>query len=252
MLKLNNLTIKFGGLTAVDNITVEIEKHSISSIIGPNGAGKTTLFNMIGGVCKPQSGTIIFEGKQIQGMKPYQISEIGISRTYQNINLFGSMSVLDNIKVGCHTIIDYGLLQAIFRTKKQKEQEQKVLDKSKSLLAFIGLDNKSSVQAKHLPYGEQRLVEIARAISNEPDIVLLDEPAAGMNSKEKNDLIKLIYRIRDMGITILLVEHDMKVVMGISDFVFVMNYGKEIARGVPNYVQQHPEVITAYLGVDNG
>lgn len=248
MLQLKDLTIMFGGLTAVDSLSVKIEKNSISSIIGPNGAGKTTVFNLICGVRSPDSGKILFKKNEIQGLKPYQISSVGISRTYQNINLFGNMTVRDNIKVGSHTKISYGLFQSIVHTKKQKEEEKQVQERTDMLLDFIGLSDKGDSQAKNLPYGQQRLVEIARAIANKPDMVLLDEPAAGMNSNEKNDIIDLIYQIRNMGITVLIVEHNMKVVMGISDFILVMNYGKEIARGKPVDIQKNPEVITVYLG----
>ena len=248
MLQLEGLTMRFGGLVAVDALSIEITKNSISSVIGPNGAGKTTVFNLIGGVHKPVSGKIIFEEKEIQGLKPFQINKQGISRTYQNINLFGNMTAAENIMVGNHSKISYGLTGAILHTRKQKSEEKRTEEKVNELMKFIGLADKKNVQAKHLSYGEQRLVEIARAIVVNPGIVLLDEPAAGMNTKEKNDLIELIYKIREMGITVLLVEHDMNVVMGISDFVLVMNYGKEIARGKPYEVQNNSEVITAYLG----
>jgi branched-chain amino acid transport system ATP-binding protein len=248
MLKLENVTIKFGGLTAVDNLSFEIEKNKIFGLIGPNGAGKTTAFNIISGVYKPTSGNIYLNGNPITGFPPYKTNAIGISRTYQNIFLFKHMTVRENVMVGQHSRTKCGLFSSIFHTGTQRKEEREINEKAEEILEFVGLNEKKDYLAMNLSYGEQRLLEIARGMASGPQLLLLDEPAAGMNIKEKNDLKQLIQKIREKGITILLVEHDMKLVMGITDTVCVLNYGKKICEGEPRYVQNNPEVIEAYLG----
>ncbi len=248
MLTLNEATIRFGGLTAVDHVSFTVEKGQIFGVIGPNGAGKTTLFNLVSGVHKLTSGSITFNGKDVGGLEPYQIAEAGIARTYQNINLFSNLTVLENAMIGRHTKSKSGLAAAIFRTPAQKREEAAIREKCMELLQFMGLEHKADLLAKNLSYGEQRRLEIARAMASEPQLLLLDEPAAGMNSTEKVELTEMIRKIRDTGITILLVEHDMKLVMKITDCIAVLNFGKLIALDEPQAVQNDPAVIAAYLG----
>ena len=248
MLTLNEATIRFGGLTAVDHVSFTVEKGQIFGVIGPNGAGKTTLFNLVSGVHKLTSGSITFNGKDVGGLEPYQIAEAGIARTYQNINLFSNLTVLENAMIGRHTKSKSGLAAAIFRTPAQKREEAAIREKCMELLQFMGLEHKTDLLAKNLSYGEQRRLEIARAMASEPQLLLLDEPAAGMNSTEKVELTEMIRKIRDTGITILLVEHDMKLVMKITDRIAVLNFGELIALDEPQAVQNDPAVIAAYLG----
>ena len=250
MLTLDNATIKFGGLTAVDHVSFTVNQGEIFGIIGPNGAGKTTLFNLISGVHKLTSGKITFDGKEVGKLEPYQIARIGIARTYQNINLFSNLTVLENVKIGRHIKSKSGLWASIFRTKSQREEEKAITEKCMELLKFMSLDHKADLLAKNLSYGEQRRLEIARAMAAEPKLLLLYEPAAGMNSTEKVELAEMIRKIRDTGITILLVEHDMKLVMKITDRIAVLNFGKLIALDVPEVVQNDPQVIASYLGGD--
>ena len=248
MLTLDQATIQFGGLTAVDHVSFTVEKGQIFGVIGPNGAGKTTLFNLVSGVHKLTSGSIRVLDKEISGLEPYRIAESGIARTYQNINLFSNLSVLENVKIGRHIQSRSGLAAAIFRTPAQRREEAAIQDKCMELLTFMGLESKADLPAKNLSYGEQRRLEIARAMASEPQLLLLDEPAAGMNSTEKVELTEMIRNIRNMGITILLVEHDMKLVMKVTDLITVLNFGKMIALDTPQKVQNNPEVISAYLG----
>ena len=248
MLKLNDVTIRFGGLTAVDRLSMDVEKNSITALIGPNGAGKTTAFNIISGVYAPMEGTIEFMGKDISGLKPYQINEIGIARTYQNIRLFREMTVLENVLIGQHTKRSCGVLRNLARTPKQKKEEGEMLDKAMSVLELIGLADKAKEISKNLPYGKQKKLEIGRALASDPFVLLLDEPVAGMNTTEKVDVMNLILKIRDLGRTIVLVEHDMKIVMGMANTIYVMNYGKRIAAGEPEKIRRDPVVIEAYLG----
>ena len=250
MLKLEDVTIKFGGLTAVNNVSLEIPEGSIFGLIGPNGAGKTTLFNLISGVYKPTSGKIYFQEKEIERTTPYKVNELGIARTYQNINLFKKMTTLENVMVGCHTKSKAGIFDAVFKTKKQKSEEKAIIEKSMNILEFMGLKDKAYYKASNLSYGEQRRLEISRAMASEPKLILLDEPAAGMNANEKLELNDTIQKMNKLGITVLLVEHDMKVVMNICDTVCVLNYGKRLCVGEPDYVQNNEEVIEAYLGGD--
>ncbi|WP_313128161.1 ABC transporter ATP-binding protein [Anaerocolumna sp.] len=250
MLKLEDVTIKFGGLTAVNNVSLEIPEGSIFGLIGPNGAGKTTLFNLISGVYKPTSGKIYFQEKEIEGTTPYKVNELGIARTYQNINLFKKMTTLENVMVGCHTKSKAGIFDAVFKTRRQREEERDIIEKSMNILEFMGLKDKAYYKASNLSYGEQRRLEISRAMASEPKLILLDEPAAGMNANEKLELNDTIQKMNKLGITVLLVEHDMKVVMNICDTVCVLNYGKRLCVGEPDYVQNNEEVIEAYLGGD--
>lgn len=248
MLTLEQATIQFGGLTAVDHVSFTVEKGQIFGVIGPNGAGKTTLFNLVSGVHKLTSGSITFNGKDLGNMEPFRIAESGIARTYQNINLFSNLTVLENAMIGRHIKSSSGLAAAVFRTPRQKREEAAIRDKCMELLAFMGLEHKANLLAKNLSYGEQRCLEIARAMASEPQLLLLDEPAAGMNSTEKMELTEMIRKIQETGITILLVEHDMKLVMKITDRIAVLNFGKMIALDTPQNVQNNPEVVAAYLG----
>lgn len=249
MLEVKDLTIHFGGLAAVEGVNMHIRKGMICSLIGPNGAGKTTCFNLLSGVYKPTRGEVTFQNENITGLLPYQIHEKGISRTYQQIRLFGTMTVLDNVLVGMHDRMRHGgMLASVLNTAKKREEERAAREKAHTLLQFVDLDDKWDAVAKNLSYGEQRLLEIARALAGEPSLLLLDEPAAGMNTKEKADLMEIILKIKEKGYTVLIVEHDMKLIMGIADYIYVLNYGKLIAEGTAAEVQSNPEVIAAYLG----
>ena len=249
MLECKNLGIQFGGLKAVDNFNLNIEKGMLYGLIGPNGAGKTTVFNLLTGVYKPTTGTIRLEGNLINGKTPTQINNMGIARTFQNIRLFSNMSVLDNVKAALHEKVRYSLLTSMTHIfgfgKKEKEMDELATD----ILKVFSLDDKSDTLSGNLPYGEQRKLEIARALATSPSLLLLDEPAAGMNPNETEELMKTIRQIRDMyNVTILLIEHDMKLVAGICEKVSVLNFGTELASGTPSEVLNNPEVITAYLG----
>ena len=249
MLKVDHGTIKFGGLYANNDVCFEVNKGEIFGLIGPNGAGKTTMFNMISGVYKPTSGHVEFNGKRIDGLQPFQINKAGIARTYQNINLFKKMTVLDNVKVGCMSRTKAGIFAAILRTGAQRREEKAITDKCMEILKFLGIDGLANQIASNLAYGQQRLVEIARAMASDPQLLLLDEPAAGMNSTEKVELSRTIQKLnREKGLTILLVEHDMKLVLGITDRICVLDYGKRIALDVPAKIQTDKAVIAAYLG----
>ena len=250
LLEIDHLCLSFGGLKATNDVTMHMEGGKINGIIGPNGAGKTTFFNQISGVYKPDSGTIKFDGKRIDGLKPYQINEAGIARTYQVINLFKKMTVLENVMVGMHPRLKSGFFSSVLHTKSQREEEKAIREKGMELLKFVGLENYANEQAGALSYGQQRLLEIVRGLASDPKLILLDEPAAGMNSTEKVELNRLLRKILDRGVSILIVEHDMKLMMGVCDRIFVLNYGKKLAEGTPEEVQKNPEVIAAYLGGD--
>jgi branched-chain amino acid transport system ATP-binding protein len=240
---------RFGGLTAVNKMTVNIERGRIVSIIGPNGAGKTTFFNAISSLYHCEEGTIEFEGQRIEKMHPYEITPLGMARTFQNIRLFGGMTVVENIMVGAYTRLKQSSIQAVFRTASFKAEESRAQARAQELMEYVGLKNVGNELAGSLPYGAQRRVEIARALASEPKLLLLDEPAAGMNPSESEHALNLFRRIRDeLGITILLIEHDMKVVMNISEHIYVMDHGEQIAEGQPKEIASNPQVIEAYLG----
>ena len=256
VLEVNNLTLNFGGLRALSNVSLEIKKGEIAALIGPNGAGKTTLFNCLTGVYKSASGDILIyppQGKhrRLNNLKINQITALGIARTFQNIRLFGGMTVLENVMIGRHCRTVAGIAGAILRDKRTRIEEKLIVNESYKILEKIGLDSYVNDLAKNLPYGAQRRLEIARALATDPFLLLLDEPAAGMNPQETKELEDLIYRLRDdLNLSILLIEHDMKLVMNLAQNIFVLDYGEEIARGTPQEIRQNPAVIKAYLGVE--
>lgn len=248
VLKVNKITKKFGGITALSDVSFSIQEGEILGLIGPNGAGKTTMFNMITAVLSPTSGDILLNGEKINGLKSHQITMKGICRTFQNIRLFPEMTVIENVMIGTHSRTKSGVWSSVFRTKSQKKEEKGIHDKARELLDTVNLLDQQETIAKNLAYGQQRRLEIARAMASEPKLLLLDEPAAGMNENETEELHGLIMKIRQMGITVLLIEHDMPLVMKTCDRIVVLNFGKKIAEGEPKAIQTNPEVIKAYLG----
>ena len=249
LLDLDNVSIVFGGLRAVSNLSMHIDEHELIGLIGPNGAGKTTAFNLITGVYVPTEGDITFNGVRINGKKSYQVTQLGMARTFQNIRLFSELPVIDNVKIAYHMHIGYNLPEAIFRTRKYVQEENEVTKKAMELLTIFHLEDHAYDLAKNLPYGAQRRLEIARALATEPKLLLLDEPAAGMNPQETKELMEMIRWLRDhFHLAILLIEHDMGLVMGVCQRIYVLEYGFCIARGTPNKIRRNKRVIEAYLG----
>ncbi len=251
LLEVNNISKRFGGLQAVKDVSFSVEKGSIKAVIGPNGAGKTTLFNLVSGFATPDSGTILYNTRPVQGRSPYEVAGLGMSRTFQHIRLFAHMTALENVMVGRHVRSKAGFLAGMLNLPWTRREEQEIRTKSLEVMDFLGIRNLADSDAVSLSYGQQRAVELSRALAADPELLLLDEPAAGLNMRETADMAETINRIRDRGVTVLIVEHDMQLVMNISDEVIVLSYGEKIADAAPGAVQRNPEVIRVYLGEDD-
>ncbi|GAA3582058.1 ABC transporter ATP-binding protein [Amycolatopsis ultiminotia] len=249
LLKVDDVTVRFGGLVALDSVSFDIRRGEILGLIGPNGAGKTTCFNAMTGVYRPTSGQVLLEDRPLGKASRHTITRLGIARTFQNIRLFGEMTALENVVVGTDARHRTSLLGALLRSPRHHREEKQAIEKGMALLEFVGIADRAADRAKNLPYGYQRRLEIARALATEPKLLCLDEPAAGFNPAEKEELMGLIRTIRDDGYTVLLIEHDMKLVMGVTDRIVVLEFGKKIAEGVPAEIRENPAVIAAYLGV---
>ena len=253
LMSMQNVTLRFGGLTALDDVSFDIKRGEILGLIGPNGAGKTTCFNAMTGVYRPTSGSIIFDGTSLKRQRRYQITRLGIARTFQNIRLFGEMTALENVVVGLDARHRTSVPGALVRTPRHFHEEKSAVERAMALLDFVGIADRAADKARNLPYGYQRRLEIARALGTEPKLLCLDEPAAGFNPAEKDQLMQLIRDIRDQGYTVLLVEHDMRLVMGVTDRIVVLEFGHKIAEGMPEEIRTDPAVVAAYLGVpDDG
>jgi branched-chain amino acid transport system ATP-binding protein len=250
LLELDDVTLRFGGVTALDGVSFHINTGEILGLIGPNGAGKTTCFNVMTGVYQPTSGGVSFLGRPLGTHKKFAITKLGIARTFQNIRLFSNMTALENVLVGADAHHSTGIFSALLRLPKHRAEEAEGLERGHELLKFMGLEKRADELARNLPYGDQRRLEIARALATNPKLLCLDEPAAGFNPAEKAELMELIRAIREQGYTVLLIEHDMRLVMGVTDRIVVLEFGKKIAEGVPSEIQDNPAVIAAYLGVD--
>lgn len=248
LVEVKNLTVKFGGLTALDDVSFDIRRGEILGLIGPNGAGKTTCFNAMTGVYKPTSGDVLLEGTSIKGQKQHQITRLGLARTFQNIRLFGEMSALENVVVGLDARHRTSVPGALVRSPRHIREEKSSIERGMALLEFVGIADLASTASRQLPYGYQRRLEIARALATDPKVLCLDEPAAGFNPAEKEDLMDLIRTIRADGYTVLLIEHDMRLVMGVTDRIVVLEFGRKLADDVPTAIRNDPRVIAAYLG----
>ncbi len=250
LLDVRDMTVRFGGVTAVNSLTFSARRGEVLSVIGPNGAGKTSAFNCITGFYKPSQGKAVFDGHDITGKRPAIIAALGVARTFQNLRLFGELSVLDNVRAGMHVRIKQGAFDAVLHTPRYRRSEAQATEEAHNWLDFVGAQGRRNAEVRNLPYGEQRRVEIARALAREPKMLLLDEPAAGLNHGEKEQLLALLRKISALGTSVVLIEHDMGLVMEVSQRIVVLNYGKEIADGTPQEIRNNPDVIEAYLGSD--